>query len=102
MILVNITFAVSTEAEQLFVAWTKDTFIYNAVRTGGFEHPLLCKILSVDNDSATSYALQMRHHSESEAHSWYERGAGAVMLTDLMQRFGDKILWFITFMDIIE
>ena len=74
----------------------------NAVNTGGFELPLLCKIISTDNEYAISYALQMRHSSDEEAHEWYERGDGALLLKKLMQKFGDKILWFITFMEIIE
>lgn len=102
MILANITFAVSNETEPYFIAWAKNTFIDNATRAGGFGSPLLCRIISADNDCATSYALQMRHHSEAEAHNWYEKGAGAELLKNLMQKTGDKILWFITFMDIIE
>ncbi|MDE5744490.1 MAG: DUF4286 family protein [Paramuribaculum sp.] len=102
MILANITFAVSAEVDDHFIDWAKNSFIKEAVEKGEFTSPLLCRIKSHDTDCATSYAIQLRHRSDSEAHDWYERGNGADLLTLLMQKFSDKILWFITFMDIID
>ncbi|MDE6048978.1 MAG: DUF4286 family protein [Paramuribaculum sp.] len=102
MILANITFAVSAEVDAYFIDWAKNTFVKEAVEKGEFTSPLLCRIKSNDVDCASSYAIQFRHRSDAEAHDWYERRNGAELLTRLVQKFGDKILWFITFMDIID
>ncbi len=102
MILANITFAVSPEADSVFRSWTKDIFIKNATEKGGFTSPLFCRILAAEDDCATSYAVQMLCHSESEAREWYESGNGAMMLRNLMHKTGDKVLWFITFMEVVE
>lgn len=102
MILVNITFAVSPEIDDFFINWAKSDFIPDSVLKSGFTHPLFCKIKSDNQDEVSSYAIQMRHCSESAATDWYERGEGAKVLTDIMNLYGDRILWFITYMEIIE
>ena len=102
MILANITFAVSPDADSTFRVWAKDIFIKNATEKGRFTSPLFCRILAGDDDSATSYAVQMLCGSESEAREWYESGNGAMMLRNLMHKTGDKVLWFITFMEVVE
>lgn len=102
MILANITFAVSPEVDSTFRDWAKDIFIKNATEKGGFTSPLFCRIFAKEEDSATSYAVQMLCHSEIEAREWYESGNGSMMLRNLMHKTGDKVLWFITFMEVVE
>lgn len=100
MILFNTTFVVHTSATDAFLGWVNDTFIPAAVDSGVFVEPLLTRILASHDPEVVSFAVQFKAHSQSEAERW-NNGDAALLMQDLHSRFGENILPFSTFMEIL-
>lgn len=102
MVLVNTTFAVAPSADIAFRNWVSETFIENAVKGGGFTAPLFTRILADDAECAASYAVQFLSRCIEDCRRWMESGDGARALLELRHRFGDNILWFTTYMEVLQ
>ena len=101
MILLNTTFIVHKSIEKAFISWVNDTYIPAAEQSGIFIEPLLSRILLETDPEATSFALQMRAHSHQEANTWHDCDAAALK-SDIAKMWGEKMLHFTTFMEIIN
>ncbi len=102
MVLVNTTFAVSPSADCDFREWVKSTFIQNAISGGGFTAPLFSRIMADEPDCAASYAVQFIGSGIEKSKQWMESGDGSRQLRLLRHSLGDNVLWFSTYMEIIE
>ncbi len=101
MILLNTTFLVHKSIEQPFIDWVHETYIPSAEKSGIFTDPILSRVLIETDPEATSYALQMRAQSHSDADRWHNNEA--CLLKDAQARiWGERMLHFTTFMEIIK
>lgn len=101
MILLNTTFLVHKSIEKPFISWLNDTYIPTAEKSGIFIEPLLSRVLIESDPEATSYALQMRAQSHDDANNWHEQDA-TILKNIIFKLWGEKVLHFTTFMEIIN
>ncbi len=71
------------------------------MESGLFTDPIVSRILVETDPEGTSYAVQLRTRYHNEASQWHDIDAG-ILKTKLAQKFGERILHFTTFMEIIE
>lgn len=100
MILLNTTFLVHKSIEREFIDWVHNTYIPTAVETGIFSDPLLSKVMIETDPEGTSYAVQMRAESHNMASQWHDNEA-ATLKNSLVKSWGEKVLHFTTFMEVI-
>ena len=101
MVLLNTTFHVHTSVNDLFIDWVKTTYIPTAMNSGLFSAPLFTRIMMQVDPEAVSYAVQLQAPTHKEAETWHDSIA-AQLKDDLARRWGERVLHFSTYMDIID
>lgn len=96
----NTTFVAERSVAESFVDWANEVYIVAARESGIFSDIHLLKILVEVDPSAINYAVQMRSNSLNDAGRWL-RDTATLLHDDLKSRFGDKILYFSTDMEVI-
>jgi hypothetical protein len=100
MILYNTTFTFhSPLCEQLSV-WLRDQWLPEA-RYAGLTDSTVARLLVELDPEATAFAVQGRFIDERSAILWRD-GRGAELLADLSAKYGERILPFTTFMEVID
>lgn len=101
MVLLNTTFHVHNSVTAEFIDWVYRTYIPKAMASGLFTDPIVSRILVETDPEGTSYAVQLRTNSHEKACQWHDNDAGDLK-TGLAQKYGERILHFTTFMEIIK
>lgn len=102
MLLCNTTFCVEDHVTPQFLNWIKNIFIPAVNSQKTFSDPLFVKIAHKESDNVTSYALQFKANDHSFASDWHKETALS-LYDELCSRIGkEKVLPFVTFMEIIE
>ena len=68
-----------------------------AIDTGLFGSARLLRVLTDTDSEGVSFALQMDCESISEARRWHDETA-TLLRDDMFQRWGDKVLFFTTYL----
>ena len=101
----NFIYNVTTKVEQVvsadWLAWMQQVHIPGMIATGCFTKAVILKLKGVNDSEGETYAVQ--YHTENEAD--YERYM-ATYSTDLraeaLEKWGDKIISFRTFMEVVN
>ncbi|MBQ8773450.1 MAG: DUF4286 family protein [Muribaculaceae bacterium] len=100
MILLNTTFHVEKSIEKDFINWVKTTYIPVALSSGIVKDALFTRILA-ESEGGTAYAVQFKSIDIATAEQWHDTDAQKLK-SDISQRWGQRILYFSTYMDIID
>lgn len=100
MTLLNTTFHVHSSVNDSFVNWVKTVYIPTATANGQFANPLFTRILTQVDPEATSYAVQLQTSSHSKAVVWHDTTA-AQLKEELARKWGERVLHFTTYMEIL-
>ncbi len=100
MILLNTSFHVLKSLTRDFETWAKDVYIPAVKGSGIFGEPQFLRILVEVDPALASYSIQMPSPSLEEATRWHDETA-ALLRDDLRSRWGENIVWFSTFMELI-
>ncbi len=100
MIILNTTFHIAGAEVAEVVAWLRRTYIPAALH-GGMTSPLLTRIVGTVADGCESYALHLHAPGIAEAEKW-NSGPGAALRALLAKRYGEKVLTFFTYLEIVE
>lgn len=101
MYILNTTFAVIRELEPEFTKWVKEVYIPSALKSGIFTNPRLATVLSNEEPRGVSMACEMSAESISEAVRWHNETA-IILRDDMASRWGDKAMFFTTYLKVIE
>lgn len=105
MYLLNTTFQVDDAIAADFVDFIRGEYIAVACDADGFVQPLLTRVLgSADAGAAepsTTYALQMRAPSRRVLDSFLT-GCGAELLRLISDRWGMRVLYFSSILEIVR
>lgn len=101
MVLLNTTFHVHNSVVQAFISWVQETYIPCATASGHFTDPIVSRILIDSDPEGTSYAVQLRAASHDDASRWHDTEA-SLLKEKLGKQYGERILHFTTFMEIIN
>ncbi len=101
MLLCNTTFCVDNTIDNAFRSWVKDTLIPAATASGTFSSPLFTRIIADADPNAQSYALQLHAADHDAAARWHGKEAQELMQALRKIHGQDKVLSFVTFMEIL-
>ena len=98
MILINTTFYVEASADAAFHTWVKDHYFPCAMTQNDFARPFFARLMLEPQEGMTGYAVQICAPTHEAAIAWHD-GAAAQLRGDLSRRFGQRILFFTTYME---
>ncbi|MDE6861024.1 MAG: DUF4286 family protein [Duncaniella sp.] len=101
MIIFNTTFHVHELVVESFKKWIKDVYIPDALLTDGVSSLEFARIMIEVQEGYASFAVQFKADSHETAVEWHD-GRGAALRNELISRFGDRILFFTTYMELIS
>lgn len=101
MYILNTTFAVHKSVRSEFLTWIRKTYIPAAESTGSLTKPQLTRVIGSEDPDSSSYALQFTSPKLREAVRWHDETA-ALLRDDMGVRFGKKVLFFTTYLEVIE
>lgn len=84
-----------------FLVWVRETYIPAALASGHCSSPALTRILTEIEPGTTSFALHLHAADLDSAARWHDSD-GAVLRDRLQQRFGQRIVFFSTYMEEVE
>lgn len=97
MYILNTTFHVDNRVRRDFLDWARKVYMLAAIDTGLFGSARLLRVLTDTDSEGVSFALQMDCESISEARRWHDETA-TLLRDDMSQRWGDKVLFFTTYL----
>lgn len=100
MHLMNTTFVVDHAIDTRFRQWLDNVYIRAALITPFLSEPVLMRVLGHDQPGATTYALHMKSTSLEEARRWHDETA-AILHDDMAARFGQRAVFFTTYLEIL-
>lgn len=101
MIVVNTTFHVDCRIYHDVVTWLGATYVPASLEGGSMSHPRLMRILGGTDPEAIGIACQTQCASLADAKRWIT-GAGAVLLHQGADRWGNRFAWFTTYLEPLE
>lgn len=102
MIILNTTFVIEPSLRNDVLDWIKHTYIASAIHSNALENRIvITKVLNLPEDESESYAVHLWFESLNMANDWNNR-LGARLRTILSERWGQEVLAFHTFLEVIE
>lgn len=101
MIILNTSFHLLARHEPEFVEWAENHYMAAAKASGLFDESLLIKILTEVDPQLKAYSVQLKGKSLEDATRWHDDIA-ARLRSELTSRYGEDILYFSTYMEIIK
>lgn len=101
MHLINTTFCVDRTINASFRQWLDKVYINAALSTPFLSQPMLTRVLGQEDPDADTYALHLKATTLEEARRWHDDTA-ALLRQDMTSRFGRKVLFFTTYLEILD
>lgn len=102
MTIINTTFITSHPVENDVLDWIRSTYIKSARRADHIPYPhMLAHVDDTSDPDSSVYAVHITFPDRDSAHDWdYKFGMRLRQIAQ--QRWGEKALSFITYLDVIE
>jgi hypothetical protein len=101
MLLYNITYLVSHEIHEEWLAWMKSHHAPEILSTGHFSGFTILRLKEVDETEGVTYAFQYQSPSEAAYKEYAAKSAPALRLK-AEERWGEKVMAFRTLMEIVQ
>jgi len=101
MVLLNTTFYVHVSVKDDFIRWMREKYVPAAMASGVFADPVFSLVEHKVEPDALTYAVQLKARDVAAARDWHDSGAGCGMRNAIMKQYGQKVLFFTSFMDIL-
>lgn len=101
MIILNTTYYVHSSVDSEFRRWVRDEYFPSALSNHGLSSPVFAALLVEPQEGMAGYAVQLSASTRPDAESWHD-GPAASLRADLSSRFGQKVLFFTTYMETID
>jgi hypothetical protein len=101
MVLLNTTFHVHVTVQKAFVEWLRQEYQSAALATGFLTEPQLARVMGGDDPDGTSFAYQLKAPTLAQAKRWHDADAAALR-NKITQQWGQKVLFFTTYLSIID
>lgn len=98
MIVINTTFHIHKSIENDFCRWVRNEYIPAALSSGWLSVPAFSHIMLEVQEDCSSFAVSFKARNVDDAAQWHD-GEGANLRRSLNLRFGEKALFFSTYMD---
>lgn len=101
MILLNTTFYVHYSVDLEFHKWVKEIYFPSALSAKGISSPVFARLMLEPQEGMTGYAVQLSVSSRDVGEEWHD-GVAASLREDLLKEFSTKVLFFTTYMEVLE
>lgn len=101
MTIINTTFHVEKSVQNRFCEWVRKTYVPEALSSGILSDPCFSRILIEVQEDCLSFAVSFKIRSVEQAVEWHD-GHGAGLRRDLHSKFGDRVLFFTTYMEQLQ
>lgn len=101
MIILNTTFIVADRLMDQFLAWARSTYRPALEDAGLFSEIRMARVLAVVEPGTTSVAIQATAAQLEQAQKWHDQTA-AILKDDLLARFSGQVLFFTTYMEVLQ
>ncbi len=101
MTLLNTTFVIHAPLEAEFLQWVRETYLPSAMATGIFGAPTVARVLTRIEPETESIAVQLPATDADDAQRWHDETA-SLLRDDLQARWGDRMMFFTTYMEVLE
>lgn len=98
MIILNTTFYVHLSVDVQFRQWVTEEYFPSALAEGKLSDPGIARILGDPQDGMSGYAVQLMAEDIDSARYWHDNHA-AGLRGQLGEKFGQKVLFFTTYME---
>ena len=98
MLIYNVTSGVDKSVELEWLLWMKETHIPEVMRTEMFVGHRLYKVLSTEDESTVSYAVQYSAASLDQVEKYLENFAPALR-EEVQKKFGERVASFRTLLE---
>lgn len=98
MIILNTTFHIHVSISDEFLRWVRESYFPSALASGLLTDPVLARLLIQVQEDAEGYAVQLRAASTEDAARWHD-GEGDRLRRELTTRFGQRLVFFTTYME---
>ncbi len=98
MLLYNITFGIDKGIEEEWIAWMKENYLPEVLKTGMFSDYKMYKVLTNDDETSVSYSIQCFSSSIEEVLRYLNEFAPALVEVH-RARFKDQHVAFNTLLD---
>ncbi len=98
MIVINTTFHVEKSIEDDFCRWVRETYVPLALSSGLLSAPCFARIMLEVQEDCSSFAVSFKARTMDDAVRWHD-GEGDTLRRSLHSRFGERALFFSTYMD---
>lgn len=100
MIILNTTFVLHLSVKTEFLKWVKEVYLPSAAKSDAFGNPTVARVLTRIEPDTESIAVQLPASSLDDARRWHD-GNAALLRNDLHARWGERLLFFTTYMEIV-
>jgi hypothetical protein len=100
MIVYNTTFTFHNSLREELISWLRNQWLPEA-KAAGLIDSMVAKLMVEIDPSAMAFAVQGKFQSEADAHQWHD-GRGAELLAHLHSIYGENILPFTTYMEVLD
>lgn len=97
MIILNTTFYIHESIDEFFHQWLDQEYLPSAI-SNGLSEPVVSRLLIEPQEGMTGYAVQLSSEEMAGAQSWHD-DAAAMLRGKMSGRFGEKMLFFTTYME---
>ena len=103
MIVINTTFHLPCPLRHEFIKWLKEHYVPKALESGTVTGPSILRVLggSAEDPEGMNIACQLKAATLHEAHRWHDT-EGAEIRRDMHERWGQKVLFFSTYLELVD
>jgi hypothetical protein len=101
MVILNTTFHVHVTVQKAFVEWLRQNYETAALATGFLTEPQLARVMGGEDPNGTSFAYQLKAPTLAEAKRWHDAEA-AKLRGEMQARWGQKVLFFTTYLSLVD
>lgn len=99
--ILNTTFHIHSSLMEEVLGWIETEFIGNASNLGGFSSPQIARVLGSAEENYESVAVQISIYDLTAGERWLA-GNGYDLFALLSGKYGDKVLFFSTWLEVIK
>jgi len=101
MIIYNVTSNIDGSIHDEWLTWMKTEHIPQVLATGKFEKATFVRVLVEEELGGVTYSVQYKANSRAHLEAYYAEDAPRLR-TEILKKFGDKVLAFRTELQIID
>lgn len=99
--ILNTSFHMEASIAGEFLDWAKNDYINAALEHEHFSNPVVARIMTETEPGVVGYAVHLETDNLDAASRWHDAEASELKGI-LSRRFGQRIVFFSTFMEVVE